>query len=168
LHFYKTDGSLTTFHMHFYYLQSEGEEKIFYGSVRNITKLSNLEKQMSLLSHISTDTVLFLSRTSEGNIRFTVLFNGLENFIGISAQELETELNGEHFIDRIGSENDLSVYKDVLKHIQKTEPFSTMVSMRNANGDRVTLNAVGNYIPDETNTMDYIIILSRPSEETSS
>ena len=165
LHFYKTDGSLTTFHMHFYYLHSEGEEKIFYGSVRNITKLSNLEKQMSLLSHISTDTVLFLSRTSEGAIRFTVLFNGLENIIGISAHELETELNGENFIDRIGSENDLSVYKEVLEHIQKTEPFSTTVSMRNANGDRVTLNAVGNYIPDETNSMDYIIILSKPAEE---
>ena len=40
LHFYKTDGTLTTFDMHFYYLHSEGEEKIFYGSVRNITKLS--------------------------------------------------------------------------------------------------------------------------------
>ena len=165
LHFYKTDGTLTTFHMHFYYLHSEGEEKIFYGSVRNITKLSNLEKQMSLLSHISTDTVLFLSRTSDGAIRFTVLFNGLENIIGISAHELETELNGENFIDRIGSENDLSVYKEVLEHIQKTEPFSTTVSMRNANGDRVTLNAVGNYIPDETNTMDYIIILSKPTEK---
>ena len=165
LHFYKTDGTLTTFHMHFYYLHSEGEEKIFYGSVRNITKLSNLEKQMSLLAHISTDTVLFLSRTSDGAIRFTVLFNGLENIIGISAHELETELNGENFIDRIGSENDLSVYKEVLEHIQKTEPFSTTVSMRNANGDRVTLNAVGNYIPDETNTMDYIIILSKPTEK---
>ena len=68
-------------------------------------------------------------------------------------------------IDRIGSENDLSVYKEVLEHIQKTEPFSTSVSMRNANGDRVTLNAVGNYIPDETNSMDYIIILSKPAEE---
>lgn len=165
LHFYKTDGTLTTFDMHFYYLHSEGEEKIFYGSVRNITKLSNLEKQMSWLSHISRDTVLFLSQTSDDDLRFTVLFNGLENIIGISAHELEVELNREDFFNRIGSENRLSSYRDILKKIKSSEPFSEKLSIKNANGESVELNAIGNYMPDETNTMNYIIILSSISKE---
>ena len=64
-HFYKTNGTLTTFYMHFYYLHNEGECQIFYGSVQNITKLSNLEKQVMLLSRISADTVLGAGNRSE-------------------------------------------------------------------------------------------------------
>lgn len=165
LHFYKTDGSLTTFHMHFYYLHNEGEDKIFYGSVRNITKLSTLEKQMSLLSRISKDTVLFLSRTSDGDIRFTVLFNGLEGETGLSTHELELQLNGNRFFETIGSEKDTDAYRDILNKIENSEAFSTQINIKSANGELLTLNANGNYMPDETDTMDYIVILSKSRDD---
>lgn len=165
LHFYKTDGSLTTFHMHFYYLHNEGDDKIFYGSVRNITKLSTLEKQMSLLSHFSKDTVLFLSRTAEGHIRFTVLFNGLEEETGICAQDLENQLNSNSFFDTIGSENEITVYRGILDKIVNSEPFSIPVNMKSKDGKLLELNTNGYYMPDETNTMDYVVILSKRQED---
>ena len=165
LHFYKTDGTLTTFYMHFYYLHLEGDDKIFYGSVQNITKLSNLEKQMTLLSHISKDTVLFLSRTPEDQIRFTVLFNGLESDIGMSAHELETELNSKDFLERIGAENSLSSYRGILKKIKSSKAFSTKMNMKKPDGETLTLSVSGNYMPDETDTMDYIVVLGRRNED---
>ena len=165
LHFYKTDGSLTTFYMHFYYLHSDGDAKIFYGSVRNITKLSTLEKQMSLLSHITRDTVLFLSRTDENELRFTVLFNGLENVLGMSIQKLENELNsGDSFFNRLTEATGSTVYRDIHKKIVSSEAFSTKLKINKEIGETLTLNVSGNYIPDETNTMDYIIILSNAEE----
>lgn len=160
LHFYKTDGTLTTFHMRFYYLHAEGENKIFYGSVRNITKLSTLEKQMSLLSQISTDTVLFLSRLPDREIRFTVLFNGLEKMIGIGARELEQILNREGFIERISSREGPSVYRDILRKITASEPFNSQMNIKNKHGDMIPLNISGYYMPDDTDVMNYIVILS--------
>lgn len=81
--------------------------------MQNITKLSNLEKQVDLLARISADTVLFLSRLPDNGIRFTVLFNGLEQEIGLNASKLENELNDENFYERIMTENSLSVFKSV-------------------------------------------------------
>ena len=161
LHFYKTDGSLTTFYMHFYYLQNEGESQIFYGSVRNITKLSTLEKQMAWLSHISTDTVLFLSRTPDDELRFSVLFNGLESDIGMSARTLEEELNSDVFYKRFSTENSLAVHRGIMKKIKNSESFTDSFEITNSKGEILRLSITGSYMPDETNSMDYIVILGR-------
>lgn len=163
MHFYKTDGTLTTFFMHFYYLHTEGECKIFYGSVRNITKLSNLEKQVNLLSRISADTVMFLSRMPDGNIRFTVLFNGLENEMGMSASILEKRLNSENFYDSIVSESARSTYRDILKKIKKSKPFKIVMTMNNSEGNQLSLNVHGNYMRDDTENMNYIITAKKIS-----
>jgi predicted signal transduction protein with EAL and GGDEF domain len=161
LHFYKTDGSLTTFYMRFYYLRSDSDCKIYYGSVRNITKLSTLEKQMSLLSRFSTDTVLFFTCYPDGTSRFTVLFNGLEPEIGKSARELEDELNDENFFSAIGSENRLSVYRGLLRKIRNYEPFNERMSIKNASGDTITLNVFGNCMKDDTDMIDYLVMLRK-------
>lgn len=158
-HFYKTNGSLTTFYMHFYYLHNEGECQIFYGSVQNITRLSNLEKQVDLLARISADTVLFLSRLPDNEIRFTVLFNGLEQEIGLDANKLEHELNNENFYERIVSNNSFPVIKDVMEKIDKSESFSAVLNTNNVNGEPLSLNVHGNYMQDDTENMNYIITL---------
>ena len=161
LHFYKTDGSLTTFYMHFYYLHSDGENKIFYGSVRNTTKLSNLEKQMSLLSHISKETVLFLSRTHDGEIRFTVLFNGLESELEKAQFELEELLNNEAFISQLSSRKNSATYEMVLQSIKNSENFTAQININKPDGAQITLDVKGTYMPDETDVMNYIVILSK-------
>ncbi|MBQ6336967.1 MAG: EAL domain-containing protein, partial [Ruminococcus sp.] len=161
LHFYKTDGTLTTFYMRFYYLHSDGEQKIFYGSVRNITKLSTLEKQMSLLSYISDITVLFLSRTHEGEIRFSVLFNALEPEIGMSAHELEALLNSQDLMRIIDPDKRSPDFNMILQKIIRSESFATQLYIKDKNGDPLPLNVTGNYIPDDTNTLDYIVTLGK-------
>ena len=160
-HFYKTNGTLTTFYMHFYYLHAEGDCQIFYGAVQNITKLSNLEKQVALLSRISAETVLFLSRLPDNEIRFTVLFNGLESEIGMDAPTLEQELNSGKFHERIGSENNRLVYREALRKINNYEPFTAAIQMQTDDGGSLALSVHGYYMQDDTENMNYIINLKR-------
>ena len=161
MHFYKTDGTLTTFFMHFYYLHSEGECQIFYGSVQNITKLSNLEKQVTLLSRISADTVLFLSRLPDNEIRFTVLVNGLEPDIGMNARTLERRLNSEKFFER-GTDNSFAaVYRGLLNKIENAESFSSIMNIQNIKGEPLTLSVHCDHMQDDTENMNYIISLKK-------
>ncbi len=161
LHFYKTDGTLTTFDMHFYFLRSDADSKLFYGSVRNNTKLSTLERQMNLLSRFSSDTVLFLSREPDGKVQFTVLFNGLSKDLGVSAQELEAELNNKNFLERFGSEDSTEMHRRLMTKIKNAEPFAEQMTLKDSSGGTLTLNLHGNYMPDDAHTMDYIIIMSK-------
>ncbi len=165
MHFYKTDGTLTTFDMHFYYLHTEGGGKVFYGSVQNITKLSNLEKQIKLLSTMTKDTVLFMSRTPDGGMQFTVLFNGLEKDLGMSARELEAELNKNDLLERVGAENSPSALRKLTKKIQRSESFSSVLNMTNPKGEPLALEVHGNSMQGSTDVMNYyIVILKKPEK----
>ena len=161
MHFYKTDGTLTTFYMHFYYLHSEGERQIFYGSVQNITKLSNLEKQVMLLSRISADTVLFLSRLPDNEIRFTVLVNGLEPDIGMNARTLERRLNSEKFFERDTDNSFAALYRGLLNKIENAESFSSIMNIQNVKGEPLTLSVHCDHMQDATENMNYIISLKK-------
>ncbi len=161
LHFYKTNGTLTTFFMHFYYLHTEGECQIFYGAVQNITKLSNLEKQVTLLARIAAETVLFLSRMPDDTIRFTVLFNGLEAETGLDARTLEQSLHNKSFYARFQSKDTPSVYDSLRYKIEHSEAFTTVLHTQNAAGDPLDLIAHGNYMQDNTENMNYIITLKK-------
>ena len=161
LHFYKTDGTLTTFYMHFYYLRREEERDIFYGSVDNITRLSTLEKQILLLSRYSAETIIFLTRKPNGAVSFSVLFNALEKELGLTREQLEDELNHKDFINRIGAENTRSVYERIMKHIEDSESFKVTLNIKDTEGKTLELLAYGDYVIDEANTLDYIITLRK-------
>ena len=165
-HFYKTDGSLTTFYMRFYYLRQEDDRSIFYGSVQNITKLSTLEKQMTLLSQFSQDTVIFLSRKPDDSLSFAVLFHGLENVVGMTKQELEDALNRKDFFDRISADNSGSLLERLYARIKHSESFVAELYVTGNTHTPVRLTAYGDYIIDDTGIMDYIVTVRRPSSDT--
>lgn len=163
LHFYKTDGTLTTFYMRFYYLRREEDRDIFYGAVQDITRLATLEKQIMLLSRFSAETIIFLTRKPDGNVSFAVLFNALEKEIGMTREQLEEELNSKDFANRIGSENPYSVYERLLDHIRNSESFEAALIVKDAQGEPLELHAFGDYVIDDTGTMDYIITIRKAS-----
>ena len=129
LHFYKTDGTLTTFSMKFYYLRSENGVKFFYGAVQNITKLSTLEKQMSLLSKFSHDTVIFLRRKPDSGVEFSVLFNGLGKQLGLSQQTLENNLNTAFFAKQSDTDNNSALRHHLLASITKSKSFEETIEI---------------------------------------
>lgn len=165
LHFYKTDGTLTTFLMHFYYIRREEEQDIFFGSVQNITHLSNLEKQIMLLSRFSAETILFLTRKPDGTMRFSVLFNAFEKEIGMTRDQFEDALNDRESFGKIGLDNPRSVYERMLGHIQKSESFKATLQLKDVEGNTLELLAYGDYVIDDTNTMDYIITIRKAIKE---
>lgn len=161
LHFYKTDGTLTTYFMHFYYLRKDGDCGIFYGSVQNITKLSTLEKQMSLLARFSNDTVLYLTRTPDNEIQFSVLSNGLEKDIGLDSKRLESALNSDDFYSLVGTENHRLVYLELMNKIRNSESFYTEMNIKNSEGIPLTLYVQGDYMEDDTDSINYIISIKK-------
>ena len=163
LHFYKTDGTLTTFYMRFYYLRREEDRDIFYGAVQNITRLATLEKQIMLLSRFSAETIIFLTRKPDGSFSFAVLFNALEKEIGMTREQLEQVLNENDFYNRFGFENPRSVFERLLDHIHKSESFEAALNVKDVEGNQLELRAYGDYVIDDTDTMDYIITIRKAS-----
>ena len=165
LHFYKTDGTLTTFYMRFYYLRREKDRDIFYGAVQNITRLSTLEKQILLLSRFSPDTVIFMTRKPNGSVSFSVLFNGLEEELGMTRETLEAKLNSFYFSNRISPDNPDSPYTPLLEYVRNSKSFETVLNIPNSKGKTLKLNVFGDYIIDDTDTMDYIITARKAASE---
>ncbi len=159
MHFYKTDGTLTSFQMKFFYLRAEGDTKIFYGSVQNITKLTTLETQMLLLSRCSPDTVIFLRRKPDNNVEYTVLFNGLEKRLGLTREKLESELNSILFFRRIKNDNPTALYREILEKMTHSESFSSEMTVKGADGNPLLLHVFGDSVLDKAGTLDYIITL---------
>lgn len=163
-HFYKTDGTLTSFYIRFFYLRSEGEKKTFFGAAQNITKQATLETQMFLLSRCSPDTVIFLRHKPDNNVESTVLFNGLEKQLGLTREELEKELNSVMFYRRIKFADRSELYRNLLDKISHSESFSTTMEVDGANGSPLSLHVYGDSVRDETGTIDYIVTLRNSTE----
>ena len=163
LHFYKTDDTLTTYYMRFYYLRRKENREIFYGSVQNITRLSTLEKQMKLLSCFSPDTAVVLTRKPNGNCCFSVLFNGLEKELGMTREMLENQLNSIDLSSRADSNITASPHAALLNCFHDSKPFEATVGVKARDGKTVRLDIFGDFITDDTDTTDYIIIARRVS-----
>ena len=96
LRFYKPDGTVLSFSIHFYYLgKKEGGER-FYGAAQNVTELSDLQEEMQLLASYSKDSIIFI-RKLNNNWFFSVASRGLSDLFDITPIELEAELNSREF-----------------------------------------------------------------------
>ena len=166
LHFYKTDGTLTTYIMRFYYLRREEDRDIFYGAVQDITRLSRLEKQIMLLARYSKETIIFLTRKPDSSVEFSVLFNALEKEADLTREQLEQELNDKTFFRRIDPDDPQAVYDRILQRMDRCESFKVNLHVRGADDVPLKLVAYGDYVIDDTDTMDYIITLRKYSAHT--
>ncbi len=100
IHFRRPDNSYSYFLMHVYFLGEESGARKFYGSVRDVTKITRLDTEMNLLSKYSGACVLLLFKSSTGN-HPRVILNGLESQLGLDRETLQSELNDNSFFDRV-------------------------------------------------------------------
>ena len=160
MHFYRTDGSLSSFYMRMYFLHSDdtGEEpkKMYYGAVQDITKLTTLENRMLLLKRYSPDTVLFLRLGPP--MTFSVLFNGLEEKLGLDAEQLEKRLNSTSFAETVSPVNNEALKRKVFDKLYAKESF-TVVQSFVINGRHIRLVINGDHVSDSIEEIDYILVL---------
>ena len=115
LRFYRTDGSLSNFDIHFYYLgNKEGGER-FYGSAIDVTELTFLKDQVNIFSSYSNDNLIFVRRIND-EWRFTVASNGLSEVFHLPTEVIEEEINNgkseNHFVNK-------SDYKLMMDEMEK-------------------------------------------------
>ena len=96
LRFFTPDGTVLSFHMHFYYLgKKEGGER-FYGAAQNVTELTDLKEEVNLIANYSKDSLIFLRKVSN-NWFYSVASRGLSDLFDITPAEFEKELNEREF-----------------------------------------------------------------------
>ena len=160
-HFYRTDGSLSAFYIRMYFLRTDmgvsGVTKLFYGSAQDITRLMNLENQMSLLSRYSPYTVVFL--TLEPHREFKVLFHGLSPVIGFDAKKLEQQMNSYAFFDRVSPEYRERFQSGVVDRLNRRESFVVRIGFITEAGRTINLIIYSDYVCDEATRIDYIITI---------
>lgn len=95
--FKKVDGTASRFLIHFYLLNEDEDQRRFYGAARDVTEITSLHRRLELLSRFTSRTVLYLVYR-QGRYSFDVTAHGLEQDMGLSAKQLEEELNNRYFV----------------------------------------------------------------------
>lgn len=156
IHFKKPDGGYVYFLMHMYCIGEEEGERKFYGSVRDITKLSLLETDIRILSRSADETVILLYKSQSG-LRPHVVLNGLEKKIGLDKDQMQAELNSNSFFDRV----DPGDRSALLDYISKTKPEDQHVTMsyrvRGADGGLLNTVIEVEHVDDDDSQVDAIL-----------
>ena len=156
LHFYKTDGTLTSYSMHFYYLGEQNGADSFYGSADNVTSLIDLQQQMSLIAKYSSSTIVFLKRRKDV-WSFEVAVHGLNNITGLSKEQLEKELNDWSFLKRLNSRDEEKLKELLNTHLNKNIGFTYSIKLRNAENKIVHLSMRADPVSDQANNVQFIL-----------
>lgn len=157
LRFYRTDGSLSTFGIHFYYLgNKEGGER-FYGSAVDLTELTNLKEQIAIFSQHSHDNLIFAKKLN-GNWRFNVPSSGLTNVFDTEASTLEKEMNEglsrKHFVNPEDYDTLMKCFDECL---EKKKTINKEFAFNPDNNGVIKLLINITYVGDHSNTIDLVI-----------
>ena len=161
LRFYKPDGSLSSYFMRFYYLNSDdgSRTKLYYGAVQDITKLTALETQMMLLRRFSPYTVVFMQNGEKP--KFSVLFNGLEHDLELDSTRLESILNSMTFFDYVCPMNKERLSSELPGRIANEESFVTKIKFILGSSKPLDLILYCDHVGDSTVDIDYIITIRK-------
>jgi hypothetical protein len=154
--FGRADGTYSRFWIHFYYLDEVDGRMRFYGSARDVTELTNLNKHMDLLSHFLSECVIFLI-FNHGLYSYQVAAQGLEQEMQMSRVQLEQELNSGRFIRRIARKDRRIVMRLGVNAIEKQESFTIDFSMNMNDGKRKGFFLKADPVEDPTSDVKCIL-----------
>ena len=157
LRFYKTDGTLSSYLMKFFYLgKKEGRDR-FYGKVLNVTELVDLREQTELFAKYSSDNLIFI-RKRHGRWQYAVASHGLADIVGLTPKKLEEELNNGEFAKRVVNRAELSEFMEtsVIK-TEKKEDFVAEFYIRNSHGKPQKIHLDFVCVSGKYNNIEYIM-----------
>lgn len=158
---YRTDGSLGQYLLHVYFLEEGETDKRFYATLQDVTEITTLQRQMELLSRFSTDSIIFL-RSHSAKERFQVAIHGLQDFLGLTQEEFQRELNAGLFSRRVEDPR----IQEQLREITRTSAsekrsFHFAFRLKNARRKSVGLLVKTDYVHDEYSDVEHIIIFRK-------
>ena len=158
--FKKVDGSAARFLIHFYYLNEDGGSIRFYGSARDVTEITNLQRHMQLLSRFTSRTILFLLY-NHGVYSFEIAAHGLEKDLDISKEQLFDELNAGIFYKRLVPSSDRTMWKVAQRCAETKESISDELKIEGNNGKNLSVIIDADYVDDELGDVKCILSMRK-------
>ena len=157
LHFFKTDGTLTSYSIHFYYLgHKEGGDR-FYGSANNVTELTDLKEEMELIAKYSKDNMIFVKKTYDKWV-YNVASHGLADLFNLSPKELEEEMNNGRFAKRVINRDDLAkLMREGEELVKSKKNFRRVFVVLDKNKKERKIELSFTYVDDLTNNIVYVL-----------
>ena len=158
LRFYRTDGTLSSFSIHFYHLgRKEGSER-FYGSAINVTELTDFRDATKLIAQYSTDNMIFITRVYN-KWRYKVISHGLSDVLNLSPAELEEELNDGRFAKRVTDQKALKSFMiQSKKYADNKEDFAQTFTILDNNHKQIQLSLTFKSVKAEASNIEYLLI----------
>ena len=166
LDFAKSNGTTARFLIHFYYIGEDQKYKRFYGSARDVTGITILQRQLDMITDLFSECIIFLKRNRDNTTgySFRVIAQGLEERLGLTKKELEDELNSEKFFLRVIPEQRQHLW-DLSRDAAKGIDFSTFFHLINARGEQVSLFMKSDYVDDIMSDIQCVIVISERQRE---
>ena len=155
--FYKFNGLLTAYDMHFYYLGvKEGKDR-YYGSAHNITELVDAKQKVALLKRYSNTSVIFIKKMDNKWIYDVVTIRKLKGF-DLTTDDFERELNDGSFANRIPSVRERAIYENALRSLEQGKNIAFEINLLDNNNASHKLSMKFDYVKDETNNIIYVCV----------
>ena len=157
LRFFRTNGTLSTFDIHFYYLgNKEGGER-FYGSAIDMTELTNLKEQISIFSKHSHENLVFVTKV-DNHWRFNVASHGLSEVFNMTSEQLEKEMDSGESKKQFTNPKDYDELMQCFEECyQSKKPITKELSFKGENNKTIKLLLNIAYVGDVSATIDLII-----------
>lgn len=166
LRFYKTDGTLSTYIMRFYYLGVQEGTDRFYGSANNITSLANLKEKLGLIAKFSSNTIIFMERQKkEQKWQFEVLAHGLQDVLGVSKEEFEKGLNDRTLYKFLDKKNTEIISTFVVDAFTNKHSVTSNYDFLKKDGTLVPLKLKADPVDDEISNVEFIITIQLNKED---
>lgn len=158
--FMKIDGSAARFLIQFYFLNEVEGTYRFYGSARDVSDITNMQRHMDLLSRFTSRTVFFLLY-SQGTYSFEIVAHGLEKDLGLSKEQMKAELNDNMFYKRLVPASERTLWNIAQTCAESRVSTSSELSIRGERGKLVHVIIDADYVDDELGDVKCILSMRR-------
>ena len=145
--------------MHFNYIGEVDGTKRFYGSVHNVTQLTELREQQQLISAITKISVSFLRKHKDG-WHFSVGVHGIKDIIGLTREDLQRELDDRTWFDRLNPDAASKFMHLMTDGNNPTEDFEMPIEITTVWNTKVVMDLKCYCVKDKKSTFAYILVLS--------
>lgn len=159
IRFHRADNTLMTWIIRFYYLGLKEGEGLFYGSANNVTEITDLQQQMSIIAKNISTTIIFM-RLYKNEWDYKVVAHGLAEATGMDTQTFEDGINSKSLYQFISQEDGKTLKKLANEAYLRNEGFDLTFVFNNPRGEGIKLYLKADPISGEqANNLRYILTL---------
>ena len=156
LHFYKTDGTLTTYVMRYYYLGEKEGTSRYYGSANNVSALADLEEKFRLITNYASSTIIFMRRR-DNDWKFEVVAHGLEAATGFTKEGFEARLNDKTLYKQLDKKTAEHMKEILNKCFSEKKHFALRYDFINAKKNKIKIELVADPVLGKTGNVEFLI-----------